>query len=122
MDFLGDVAAKKDDFAPGDSFLSTASEGKKTPAFEPSDVPGFVHPVVDGTPDTTQYVTTSDAEQSADAGVEAPSMPREQALAVIAKADGIQNPTAKEGEATLAKKKAKPKAVEPVSERFEYPV
>jgi hypothetical protein len=121
MDFLGETA--KDDFKPGDSsFLAEASKDQKAQTYEPSDVPGFLNPIVDGKPDTSQYITADDAEQATQSGIEPVGVPREQAIAQIAKNDGIQNPTDKEAEAALAKKK-KGKTPESKQEtRFDYPM
>lgn len=96
--------------------------GTKGPQYQESDVPGFLNPIVDGKPDTSQYVTAADAEQAIQSGIEAPAIPRSQALALMAKSDGIQHPTDKEGEAALAKRKKKPEEPKPAPTALDYPI
>lgn len=121
MDFLNEVAGKKvEEFAPGDSSLLSAEY--KRPEYKESDIPGYLNPVVNGEPDTSQYVLASDADQAAQSGVEAQAVPRSQALAMLAKADGVQNPSEKDTAAALAKRKKKPEEPKPDPNALEYPL
>jgi len=80
MDFLNETVKK---IPPGDSesYLGELSRKKKKNAetsgdYKPSDIPGFVHPVVDGMVDKTAYVP-QDLLQT---GEPPPVLTREEAL------------------------------------------
>jgi hypothetical protein len=87
MNFLGENVNKSTS-AAGDSssYLSSVikdTKKDKVPTFEPSDLPGFVHPVVDGKADTSQYIASADADAAVQTGVAPAGIPRDQALKLV---------------------------------------
>jgi len=64
MDFLSETVKK---IPPGDrsSYISETAKRKSPSAgtFRPSDLPGFVNPVVDGKPDTASYIPAAAQDQ-----------------------------------------------------------
>jgi hypothetical protein len=78
--------SKKSTYKPGDSsFIASAMENVQAPersklTFAESDIPGYVHPVINGSPDKTQYIAAAAAEAAAQSGSPPLSITREQAL------------------------------------------
>lgn len=123
MDYLNDLAKGKSAPAGDRSYLSSIKD-RKAQGFQPSEIPGFMNPVVNGQPDPSSFVPVDQAEEIARTGLDPKGITREEALRIIAQSQGVGATGSATDEATFKAmtekgKKKKDRPQDP-GEHFDY--
>lgn len=123
MDYLNSLVETKAAPAGDRSYLSSIKD-RKPRSFEPSEIPGFMNPVVDGQKDPTSFIPVDQAEEIARSGLDPKGITREEALRAVAQGQGVSATSPEVDEATFKAMAEKGKKKPPVKEpgtHFEYP-